>query len=108
MIASLLAAVPSAPFLFLSPLLEVGWCKVARRELFFSWIAVFVGSTPLPTIALADASWANLSGVFHILRLVLPAGASFVYSRQFLLAFKRYLDLFLLGDRLVEANLRRA
>ena len=34
LLASLLAAVPSAPFLFLSPLLEVGWCKVARRELF--------------------------------------------------------------------------
>ena len=34
LVASFLAAVPSAPFLFLSPLLEVGWCKVARRELF--------------------------------------------------------------------------
>ena len=94
LIASLLAAVPSAPFSFLLLPLEVGWCKVARRELCSSVLLVLSSSSPLPLNAFTDAAWS--------------AGASSMYSRQIGTAIKVRLCIFLCGNLLVEANLRRA
>ena len=48
----------------------------------------------LPSIAFTDANW--------------PAGASFIYSRQFSSAIKIHLCVFLCGNLLVEVNLCHA